>query len=98
LPISLTIAFKDELCKIVEIPLEISSKPGIEFLDEAAMFLHDELTYLWEQLQLETTGKLSFTDEVNATLMHTANKVDKLVSLFEGNVQRLPEYSGQPKC
>jgi len=40
LPISLTTAFKDELCKIVEIPSEISSKQGTEFLDEAAMFLH----------------------------------------------------------
>jgi hypothetical protein len=45
----LTTAFKDELCKILEIPLEILSKQGIEFLDEAAILLHNEATS-WQEL------------------------------------------------
>jgi hypothetical protein len=95
----LTTAFKDELCKIVEIPSEISSKQGTEFLDEAAMLLHEESTYFMEfffskQKLNDTVDKLTLTDEENARFMHASNKVDKLVSFFENNVQNL-QFSEQ---
>jgi tetratricopeptide (TPR) repeat protein len=52
------------------------------------------LTNFQEQLKSEETGKLSFTDELTARFKHINDKVDKLVTLFECNVQSL-QFSEQ---
>ena len=63
------------------------------------MLLLNELTHLQEIFSSEqklndTVGKLTYTDEANAMFMHASNKVDKLVSFFESNVQNL-QFSEQ---